>query len=113
MSSGIASGILTGTAYSIGGEMSEEKVRENRLRRMADRQGLALHKNRTRDPRARNYGLYWLRWLDAPTPEDSHDAWVGYPAGFDIDQVEAYLLGKPIDEAVRDELDRTGREEDG
>lgn len=39
---------------------SEFKVHENRLRRMADRQGLRLVKSRTRDPLAQNYGVYWL-----------------------------------------------------
>lgn len=38
--------------------MSAEKVREDRLRRAADRQGLTLRKSRTRDPRALDYGLY-------------------------------------------------------
>lgn len=38
----------------------ETKVRENRLRRAAQRQGLALTKSRTRDPRALGYGLYAL-----------------------------------------------------
>ena len=72
-----------------------EKVRENRLRRMAERQGLALHKNRRRDPRARDYGLYWLQWVDAATP--SHDAWIGYPDGLTVDEVEAYLTREPAD----------------
>jgi hypothetical protein len=89
-----------------------DKSRETRLRRMADRQGLALHKNRRRDPRAKDYGLFWLRWIDSPTPDSSHDAWVGYPNGFDIDQLEAYLLGNPIDGDVAEELERTGKSED-
>ncbi|WP_336158207.1 hypothetical protein [Amycolatopsis sp. VC5-11] len=38
----------------------EEKARENRLRRAADRQGLILVKARVRDPRALGYGLYSL-----------------------------------------------------
>jgi hypothetical protein len=37
-----------------------EKVRENRARRAAARQGLALEKSRRRDPRALDYGVYWL-----------------------------------------------------
>jgi hypothetical protein len=37
-----------------------EKARENRLRRMADRQGYRLTKSRRRDPRANVYGSYWL-----------------------------------------------------
>lgn len=39
---------------------SSIKVRENRLRRMADRQGLRLMKSRRRDPRALDFGTYWL-----------------------------------------------------
>jgi hypothetical protein len=38
-----------------------QKVHENRLRRMAARQGLALEKCRLRDPRAVGYGTYRLR----------------------------------------------------
>ena len=45
--------------------MSDEKVRENRLRRAAERQGLFLHKTRRRDPRAIDYGLWML--VDAAT----------------------------------------------
>ena len=36
------------------------KVHENRLRRMAERQGLLLVKSRRRDPLALDYGLYVL-----------------------------------------------------
>jgi hypothetical protein len=35
-------------------------IREKRLRRMAERQGLRLHKSRRRDPRALDYGGYML-----------------------------------------------------
>jgi hypothetical protein len=41
-------------------EGNELKVRENLLRRVAERQGLKLHKSRRRDPRALDYGGYWL-----------------------------------------------------
>lgn len=37
-----------------------DKVRENRARRAADRQGLMLVKSRRRDPRAEDFGLYVL-----------------------------------------------------
>ncbi len=37
-----------------------EKVRENRLRRVASRRGLRLVKSRRRDPRALDYGTYWV-----------------------------------------------------
>jgi hypothetical protein len=93
--------MVPGIASSIEEERmtDPEKVRENRLRRMAARQGLALHKNRRRDPRARDYGLYWLLWLDIETPDhQSHDAWIGYPNGFTLDEVEAYLTGDTADQ---------------
>jgi hypothetical protein len=37
-----------------------DKVHENRVRRMAERQGLRLQKSRRRDPRALDYGVYML-----------------------------------------------------
>lgn len=37
-----------------------EKVRENKLRRMADRRGLRLWKSRTRDTGAIEYGRYHI-----------------------------------------------------
>ncbi len=40
--------------------MTDEKVRENRLRRVADRRGFRLVKSRSRDPRAVDFGLYAL-----------------------------------------------------
>lgn len=46
-----------------------ERTRENRLRRMAERQGVQLVKSRRRDPRATDYGRYYLsnrpgEWFD-------------------------------------------------
>ena len=38
----------------------DRRVLENRVRRMADRQGLAVRKSRRRDPRAVDYNSYWL-----------------------------------------------------
>jgi hypothetical protein len=38
-----------------------EKVRENRLRRMADRQGFQLVRSRRRDPLAVDYGWHVMR----------------------------------------------------
>jgi hypothetical protein len=40
--------------------MTAEKIRENRLRRAAERQGLQLMKSRRRDPRAIDFGTYQL-----------------------------------------------------
>jgi hypothetical protein len=57
-----------------------EKVHENLLRRMAERQGYKFHKSRRRDPRATDYGTFTL------TPEK------GKPRVFaSIGEVEAFL----------------------
>ena len=59
---------------------NEEKVRENRLRRMAERQGYKLEKSRIRDPRAIGYGS--IRLVPAK----------GKPRDFQsIDAVEQFL----------------------
>jgi hypothetical protein len=64
-----------------------EKIRENRIRRMAERQGLALGKSRRRDPRALDYGGHWL--TDARTSKRV----VGGEHGTTLDEIEAYLTG--------------------
>ena len=66
--------------------MTEEKVRENRVRRMAERQGLKLKKSGRRDPRALDYGSYWLIDIDRNVLV-AGDQW-----GWSIDDVEAWLL---------------------
>lgn len=69
--------------------MTSEKVRENRLRRMAERQGLKLVKSRRRDPLAVDYNLYAL------IPEKQYaisGEWKeGGRFGFTIDEVEEIL----------------------
>ena len=80
LSSGTPSSTLGGMAVT-----GADKVRENLLRRMADRQGLTLSRSRRRDPRALDYGLYSLtRVSDGHTSE-----------GLTIDEVEARLTGEP------------------
>lgn len=68
----------------------ETKVRENKLRRMADRQGLRLSKSRTRDPNGMDFGLYAL--LDTETGGAVNPAlanrWVH---SWSLDEVEAHL----------------------
>jgi hypothetical protein len=67
----------------------QSKVRENRLRRMADRQGLQLVKSRRRDPRAIDYGGYML--VDPRTNSVVAGAeGVGRPH-WSLDDVERYL----------------------
>ena len=66
--------------------MSDEKVRENRLRRAAERQGLELRKIRRRDPRAIDYGRFWL--IDSETG----GVWLDQGRfGLSIDEVEEWL----------------------
>jgi len=62
---------------------SAEKVREDRLRRMARRQKLTLRKSGRRDPRAWDYGRYWL--------VDESNREVGPPQGLDLDGIERFL----------------------
>jgi hypothetical protein len=64
-----------------------DKIRENRLRRMAERQLLRLKKSRRRDPRAPDFGGYML-------VDDRNNVVLGasqnaYEAT--LDDVEAYL----------------------
>jgi hypothetical protein len=64
----------------LAGMENEEKIRVNRLRRMAVRQGYTLRKTRRMDPRATDYGTYTL------TPEK------GKPTEFaSIDELEKFL----------------------
>jgi hypothetical protein len=73
--------------------MSDQKVRENRLRRMAERQGLRLVKSRRRDPHALDYQLYAL------VSEDEYQIAGGWQKGgrfgFTLDEVEARLSEGP------------------
>jgi hypothetical protein len=59
---------------------SENKVRENRLRRVAERRGWKLTKSRRRDPLAIDYGRWFLR------AEGQMDRMFS-----DLDGVEAFL----------------------
>jgi len=63
--------------------MIYDKVHVNLLRRAAARQGLVLHRSRRRDPRALDYGLYWLK--------DGTGTAVAASAGASLDEIEAYL----------------------
>lgn len=65
----------------------DNKVRENRLRRMADRQGLRLVKSRRRDPRALGYGGYML--VDERNRVQAGE--LDSPRALSLDDVERYL----------------------
>jgi hypothetical protein len=81
MTSSTSSSTLSGMSST-----TSEKVRENRLRRMAGRQGLQLLKSRRRDPRALDYGRYWL--VDASGVE---------VATGDVDAIESWLTGEGVE----------------
>lgn len=66
------------------------KVRENRLRRVAERRGYTLMKSRRRDPLALDYGKYWL--LD-DREFVVHGA--GYPELATLAEIEAFLDHTP------------------
>lgn len=70
-----------------------EKVRENRLRRAAARQGLRLVRDRTRDPRAVRYG----RWYLIPAGAPRRRGWqlARDEDGLTLDEVEHRLTGSP------------------
>ncbi len=72
--------------------MSSDKVRENRLRRMAERQGLALRKSPRRDPRAVDYGGYMLVDIGTNTVIAGSGA---FAFTLSLDDVEAWLTSEP------------------
>lgn len=98
--SGMASSLTPGIL-----DRMSEKVRENRLRRMAERQGLRLTKTRRRDRLAFDYGTWGLR--DATTD----DIVVGderrkHGYGYTLDEIERYLtrtVDRPLAAAPREE----------
>ncbi len=76
--------------------MSKHKIWENRLRRIAERQGFKLHKVRRYDPRAIDYGTYYL--------SDVQNNFLVFPRSYGKNGVGAYLeeveefLNKPWEE---------------
>ena len=76
---------MTSTTERTSTVEQEEKVKENRLRRTAERRGLQLTKSRRRDPRALDFGKYWLT--------DANGATVSAQQGLNLDEVETFLLG--------------------
>jgi hypothetical protein len=66
-----------------------EKVRENRLRRIAERQGLRLVKSRRRDPQAWDYGLWMI--VDRETKAVVAGTGAAGRPEFTVDDVEVWL----------------------
>ena len=83
-----ASGLPSRTSSSM--LCSMDKVRENRLRRVAQRRGLELSRSRRRDPAALDYGLYAL--IDVDTRGTVHPLLVDrFTHALTLDEVEGYL----------------------
>ena len=68
--------------------VEQDRVRENRLRRMAARQGLRLLKSRRRDPYASGYGTYVL----VAVGDDAVTGAEGF--GCDLDEIERQLTSR-------------------
>jgi hypothetical protein len=87
---------MSSIIWSISKRMpDEDKVKENRLRRAADRRGLRLEKSRSRDPNAIDYGLYAV--IDVQTNSLINPAIAGrWKCSWTLDEVDEYL--NPPDE---------------
>ena len=73
--------------------MNDDKVRENRLRRAAARQGLQLQKSRRRDPRASDFGMYYVVQVTAPGGHWRSRELLSPEQGMSLDEVEVFLTG--------------------
>jgi hypothetical protein len=90
-------------------DKTDEKVRENRLRRAANRQGWLLVKSRRRDPRAFDYGLYVLVQDTAGNRGGPGRRYGGQAAlsefargrGMSLDEIETELSELPAPEPTR------------
>lgn len=69
---------------------TDDKTTENRLRRMAQRQGFTLVKSRRRDPRALDYDRYMI--VDSTTNCVVAGADTGR-LSMSLDDVETFLTG--------------------
>ena len=73
-----------------------DKIRENRLREAAKRQGYEIRKSRRRDPRALDYGGWMI--VDAHTKSvEAGDLTYG---GLSLDEVEKWLTSDHARTAV-------------
>ena len=91
------------TNISEGTLVADRKVQENRVRRIAERQGLRIAKSRRRDQLARDYGLFWVVDPEGPKVNDPDWPFDGRPAhgfpwlGADLNEVEQFLKTRPED----------------
>ena len=69
----------------------EQKVRENRLRRVARRRGLEFQRFRTRDPHHVLFGTYQITKPDGTAVAAKQHEAFGYFYGLTLDEAEKYL----------------------
>jgi hypothetical protein len=70
--------------------VTPDKVRQNRLRRIADRRGLRLVKSGRRDPNALDFARYAL--IDYETGGAVNPSVIGrYTCSWTLDQIEDYV----------------------
>jgi hypothetical protein len=100
--------MLASSQFREDAEMAEDKVRENRLRRMAERQGYRLMKSPRRDPYARDYNKYALVNPALPVNHPRFALQGAKPFMFSatLDDVEVYLTSDRRDEAAFAERER-------
>jgi hypothetical protein len=65
--------------------MQNRKMREDRLRRLAERRGLKLTKSRRKDPMAPDYGTYTLVNV-------RRNAAMYYATEVSLDEIETFLM---------------------
>jgi hypothetical protein len=91
-----------------------EKVRENRLRRIAERRGLVLTKSRQRDPDGITYGCYQLS--DARSRLVIQGVDDPYGRGFpfrNLNEVQEWLNPSPWQAKVRSDIESLRGNEEG
>jgi len=74
--------------------MTTDRVRENRVRRAARRQGYKLAKSPVRDPRGLSFGQYGLIAIETGASIFPYNC-LGSPCTATLDDVELWLAGPP------------------
>src|SRR3954447_21019855 len=87
-------------------EMSDDKSRENRMRRMALRQGYRLEKRRRYDQLAADHGLFSL--VDIPSGTRVNPTRRGFVHSWTLAEVEDFLTRPAEREQAQQELARRG-----
>ena len=80
---------------------TKERVRENKVRRIAQRRGFRVERSRRRDPQALDYARYWLIRV-----EDKEEML----SRVELDDVEEWLNAYVRDEYRPDHCCSTGRQ---